>query len=110
MKPNEELDESFLPFGELLEEMSNVEGMVGGQKMGMVMQMEEATLGLPIQLEVLVDDEGQVQIGGTPPQHYTETSFDPIYHQLKITIIQEVSNQTASLSEISNEVSDSEAI
>lgn len=86
MDSRNELEETFLPFGELLEEMSSVEGIVDDKKMGVAMQMEEATLGIPVQLDILVNDEGQVQIGGTPPLHYTETSFDPVFHQLKITL------------------------
>lgn len=86
MDSRNELEETFLRFGELLEEMSNVDGIVDDKKLGIAMQMEEATLGIPVQLDILVSDDGQVEIGGTPPLHYTETSFDPVFHQLKITL------------------------
>lgn len=86
------LDEAFLPFVELISELSDLEGRVAdvfddGQ---VSMEIEKAEMGLPVELDILVDDSGQVTLGGVPPLYHLETSFTPVFHQLTLKL--EVTN------------------
>lgn len=83
-----QFDESFIPFSEVVEELGDIEGRLL-ESIGMEnvqMDIEKVNLGLPLQLEILVHDSGQINLGGVPPLHYVETSFTPIFHQIKLTL------------------------
>jgi hypothetical protein len=78
------LSEDSLPFAELVEMSTDIEGAVGSTAEGVRMVIEEVTMSIPVQLETVRDDSGQLQIGGIPPEHYVETSFLPVFHQLRL--------------------------
>ncbi len=42
-------------------------------------------LDMPVQLQVAVSAEGRVKLGITPPLYRIETSFEPVFHQIKFT-------------------------
>ena len=47
---------------------------------------EDVEMSIPIQLDLHVNDDGRVTIGGSPPLFYVDTTVMPVFHQLKVTI------------------------
>ena len=80
--------DDYMSFSEMLEELTNLEGSVQGkfEDQSIFMELESAEMELPVEIDISVDESGKVTIGGTPPIYYVETSFMPVFHQLKINV------------------------
>ena len=85
---NSKIDEAFLDFSEFMEHLSTLDGKVADVEgdEAISMEIETVKMGLPFQLDIAVDDDGEVSLGAVPPLYYTETSFMPAFHQIEITL------------------------
>lgn len=81
-----EVDEAMLEMGEFITQMIDMEGLIIDMEEKVYMQLENVSLEIPIQLEIQKMNESKVKIGGSPPLYYVETTFLPVFHQLKINI------------------------
>ena len=48
-------------------------------------------VSFPVELEVVLDDAGTLQVRGAPPLVRTRTGFMPVYHQVSLRIVKEAS-------------------
>ena len=80
------LDEAFLPWADFIEASSDVEGAVADPGKGVAMTVERAEINMPVELDIVVDDDGRVEIGAIPPLYYVETSVMPVFHQVTLTL------------------------
>ncbi|MEM6697334.1 MAG: hypothetical protein AAF806_07710 [Bacteroidota bacterium] len=85
------IDEAMLSFAELIEQLSDIDGQVAGIEgdEAITMEIEKVKMELPFQLDIAVDENGKVTLGGTPPLYYLETSFTPIFHQISLNLEQD---------------------
>lgn len=83
-----QIDEAFLSFAEMIEELSDLDGRaIGAADDELIdMQIARAEIGLPVQLDIVVDEAGHPTIGSVPPLYYVPTSVMPVFHQLSITL------------------------
>ncbi len=81
------IDEALVPLASLIEGLAAVGGQQRDEQLGVSMSIESMKLDLPVELDILTDDNGQVIIGGAPPTQYTETTIMPVFHQLKMTVV-----------------------
>ena len=57
------------------------------EEAGVHLYASSIKLNLPIELQIEVDeDTGKVELGTAPPTQQIETTFMPVFHQLKLTI------------------------
>jgi hypothetical protein len=49
-------------------------------------ELEALRLALPVELQVVVDEDGRPRIGVAPPTQTTETSILPVFHRMTIAI------------------------
>lgn len=80
------LDEALLPFHHFVEQLSDLDGWVGEKESPVQMRLEKAAMELPIQFEVETAHESVLALAASPPLYYLETSFMPVFHQLKIVL------------------------
>ena len=80
------IDEAFEQVAEFIDQLTDIEGQVLDPEHGINMEIEEATLGIPIQLELIVDEQGQVALGIAPPIYYVETSVIPVFHHIELSL------------------------
>jgi hypothetical protein len=90
-RPSEEsndgmVDEAMLEMGDFLSQMTDVDGYLADTEMRTSMKVEKLNMSMPIQLDLLVMDDGSIVLGASPPLYYTETTFLPVFHQLTINI------------------------
>lgn len=83
---NDPIDEAFLPMNEVVEILGDIEGRITDWQEGVQMDIDKVELELPMQLEILVDENDEVMIGGAPPLYYVETSFMPVFHQISLVL------------------------
>ncbi len=96
---NEELykdiDEALVPFHEHVNGMLAIEGEVYDDENGVRMNIYEVDIESPLQLDVIVNEAGEVIIGSSPPLYYMETGVMPVFHGLRIRAVVEQSKHTA---------------
>ena len=80
------IDEAMLEWSEFVSQMTEVDGYLVDYEMGTAMQLEHVEMSMPVQLDLSINDDGSVVIGGSPPIYYVETTFAPVFHQLNIKI------------------------
>lgn len=88
-EPDRLIDEAMLDMGELLSQMTDVDGYLSDRETLSAMRVERVNMSMPIELDLLVHDDGSVVLGGSPPLYYTETTLLPVFHQLALTVIVE---------------------
>jgi len=76
------MDESFLPFNEIIEKLLSIEGEIYDDNNGIHSYIYEFEVGTPVELDVLRDENGQLKLGSIPPLYRVETSFRPSYHSI----------------------------
>lgn len=76
------MDESFLPFNEIIEKFLSIEGEIYDDNNGIHSYIYEFEVGTPVELDVLRDENGQLKLGSIPPLYRVETSFRPSYHSI----------------------------
>ncbi len=79
------LDEAFLPFSEIIEKLSSIDGELYDDNEGVHSYIYEFDLDSPVELDIIVNEEGKVQIGIVPPLYRVETSFRPSYHRIQFS-------------------------
>jgi hypothetical protein len=90
MEEDKYIDEAFLPmFTHLVETTAVQETIYSDEEAGFKLEMEEMSFEMPIEMDVYVDGDGKVHIGSVPPLYYANTSLQPIYHQLRVTVAEE---------------------
>jgi hypothetical protein len=72
--------------GEFVAQMTDVEGYLVDHEMRTAMQLEHVELSIPVQIDLLVNEDGTVVIGSSPPLYYADTTILPVFHQLDIKI------------------------
>lgn len=59
---------------------------------GAGMFVESLQISMPFELDVHLDAGGCVSLAGSPPTQYTETTILPVFHQLKLRVVTEMSH------------------
>ncbi len=49
-------------------------------------RLKKLQLDMPIELQVRVAEDGSVMLGSGPPTQQIETSFMPVFHQLRVIV------------------------
>jgi hypothetical protein len=78
-----------MPFSQLVEELTNYEKQQVDPNTGFAMTIEQLTVGMPIELKVTVNNDGTVNLKGSPPTQLVKTTVMPIFHQIQIRIVRE---------------------
>ena len=77
------MDETFLPFHEIIEKLSSFKGEINDEENGIRSYIYEFEIDTPVELDILTDENGRVQIGVIPPLYRINTTFRPSYHRIK---------------------------
>ena len=85
-----QVDEAMLPMSAFFAEMTDVDGYLVDDEMGTAAQLQKVEMSFPMELDIQVSEDGSLLLGGSPPLYYTETTFVPVFHQLKIEITVEM--------------------
>lgn len=81
------MDEAFLPLSALAAQVQAVPHGIRDDEAGVSMQISRCVMETPIELELVRDEQGRLAIGTTPPLYRLDTSFQPVFHQIRMTIV-----------------------
>lgn len=76
------IDEAFMPFEEIVARMLAFRGEIVDEEAGVRSYIYRCEIESPVELNVFRDEDGNLQIGSTPPLYYVNTSFRPSYHKV----------------------------
>ena len=79
------MDEAFQPIEQILKRMLSFTGEFIDKEEGVRSHIYECHIESPVELSVVRDENGALQIGSTPPLYYVETSIVPSFHKLSFT-------------------------
>jgi hypothetical protein len=79
------LDEAFMPFQQLLERMLSFGGEIVDEETGIRFYVHECAVESPVELDVVRDEQGRLQIGSIPPLYSVDTSIRPVFHHLRFS-------------------------
>lgn len=84
------IDEAFVQLSEHLKALANIRGTVcEDEEAGFSTRVERIKAEMPVELDVRVEEDGTVNLGSTPPVYYANTSLQPVFHYMKITITED---------------------
>ena len=76
------MDEAFMPFAEIVRRMLAFGDELVDTEEGVRSYIYEYNIESPVELDVVRADDGQLQIGSTPPLYYVDTSIRPSFHRM----------------------------
>ncbi len=79
------LDEAFMPFQQIIESLLSFGGEIVDEDAGIRFYVHECAVESPVELDVIIDEQGRLQIGSTPPVYSVDTSFRPVFHHLRFS-------------------------
>lgn len=83
-------DESLLHFSAFVESLTaDIGGRVTDEGDIASMSVEEVLVTMPVELEINIDENAQVVVGGAPPTQRTETSVMPVFHRLTLRLVRD---------------------
>jgi hypothetical protein len=77
----------FASFSNIVEQLADLTDPLEDPVSGQIFQIEQATVNLPIELNISVNNEGRVTLRSSPPTQTTETTIFPVFHRLSLQII-----------------------
>jgi hypothetical protein len=83
------IDEAFLPFRELLAGMLALPGELVDAEAGVRSRIYECELESPVELDVVRDESGRLELGSVPPLYRVDTDIRPSFHRLRVTMVVE---------------------
>ena len=78
------LDEAFLPLSELVPALLPRLPDLVDHESGVRSRIVGYEVSTPVELDIVVDAQGGVVIGSTPPIYHLATSDLPIFHQVRL--------------------------
>ncbi|MEP1079876.1 hypothetical protein NDI52_31195 [Leptolyngbya sp. PL-A3] len=71
----------------LVEQLADFTDPLEDLATGQTLEIERVNIDLPIELNISVNDEGNVTLRSSPPTQTTETTILPVFHRLSLQII-----------------------
>ena len=81
------------PFFEYVQKLSKFEkSSFTDEEKSLTMSIESVTVETPFELDIQTDNNGKLVIGASPPLYYVQTTVEPVFHSMKIRIIEDITN------------------
>ncbi len=82
-----QIDEKLQPFSVLVESLSAITHAAPESDFWEVLKVDKILVDLPVEIDVLVNDDNTITLASAPPTQHIETSFMPTIQHLKLTIV-----------------------
>jgi hypothetical protein len=79
------IDEAMMGLSEMVADMITPFDTEKNMEEGLEVSLVGIHLDMPVQLQVAVGEDEKVSLGITPPLYKIETSFNPVFHQIRFT-------------------------
>ncbi|NEQ76485.1 MAG: hypothetical protein F6K23_27695 [Okeania sp. SIO2C9] len=86
-----EENEILIPFADMVQQLVDYGEPLEDPFSNQAMIIEKVKVEMPVEIKVLVEDDGKTTLKSNAPTQSTETTIMPVFHQMKITV--ELSNE-----------------
>jgi hypothetical protein len=76
-------------FADLIYELVNYGMEMTDPTTGLTLTLDQININMPIEFNAIVNEIGQVTLQGSPPTQRTETTFLPVFHQMRLQIVRD---------------------
>ncbi len=83
----DDIDEALVPFSEMIAAMIPDHEQFTSEDGAIVMSSLE--IQVPVELDVVQGENGELALGSSPPLYYVETGFSPVLHHVTFTLQQD---------------------
>jgi hypothetical protein len=83
------VDEAFVPLAELLPQLLPLVPDLYDADAGVRSRVTGLDVETPVELDIVVDADGRVRLGGTPPIYHVETSTLPVFHAIRMVAVRD---------------------
>ena len=85
-KDKSHIDPALLPFQEFIGKFSGITAEVGSREQGAIFTIESVEVMTPFDIDILVQEDGSIQLGAAPPTQTIPTSFNNTFHHIRFTL------------------------
>jgi len=83
------MDEAFLPLADLLPGLLPSLPDLYDPDAGVRTRVTGLDVETPVELDIVVDADGGVRLGGTPPIYHVATSTLPVFHVIRLIAVRD---------------------
>lgn len=88
------IDEAMLPFFEYVQKLSEFEkSSFTDEEKSFTISIESVSVETPFELDIQMDEDGKLIIGASPPLYYVQTTVTPVFHSMKIKMMEDMTQQ-----------------
>src|SRR5262245_30959787 len=80
------IDPKLIPIAEMNASLSELDGAIEDDGMGVKMSIEAVAVEMPIEFVVMTGVNGELVLGSAPPTQTIETTYMPVFHKVKLGI------------------------
>jgi len=77
------IDPAFRPFAGIVERLISFNPQIVDEEAGVRSYIHTCEIEMPVELDVVRDPNGGLQIGSTPPLYDVDTTFRPSFHRVR---------------------------
>lgn len=81
------IDEAYVPLNDLLPLLLPDLPDLVDETAGVRSHVTGLEVETPVELDIVVDDTGHVTLGGAPPLYHVQTTWLPVFHQIRFTAV-----------------------
>jgi hypothetical protein len=78
-----------MPVSQLMEELTAYEKQIVDPKTGYALILEQITVDTAIELKVIVNSDGTVELKSAPPTQLFQTTIMPVFHHMRLRVVRE---------------------
>jgi hypothetical protein len=76
-----------MPVSQLVGKLTDYPKFIADRQTGLAMTIEQLTVNIPIELKVIVNPDGTVNIKGSPPTQLVQTTVMPVFHHMRLKVV-----------------------
>ncbi len=82
------IEEKYLSIRQLIEAITPDEGKVADDWGASSMTVEGLEIDMPVEMDLRANGGGEngIEMGMAPPLYYADTSIQPVFHQIRMTV------------------------
>jgi len=81
-----EENEILLPFADMVQQLVDYGEPLEDPFSNQAMMIEKVKVEMPVEIKVVVEDDGTTTLKSNAPTQSTETTIMPVFHRMKLTV------------------------
>ncbi|MBI1240816.1 hypothetical protein [Umezakia ovalisporum] len=84
--PEKDPNDILIPFAEMLQQLVDYGETLEDPFSNQAMMIEKVKVEMPVEIKVLVEDDGATTLKSNAPTQNSETTIMPVFHRMRLTV------------------------